>query len=47
MQVTGILEGYVKSITYRELRLSEVSIPAFMSPQSGHKETAVPDMRKP
>lgn len=24
-----------------------VSIPAFMSPQSGHKETAVPDMRKP
>lgn len=24
-----------------------LSIPAFMSPQSGHKETAVPDMRKP
>ena len=23
-----------------------LSIPAFMSPQSGHKETAVPDMRK-
>ena len=36
-----------KESNERKLREYEVSIPAFMSLQSGHKETAIPDMRKP
>ena len=47
-EMTKVQERYNKLAERIEaLQEQKLSIPAFMSPQSGHKETAVPDMRKP